>query len=68
MADTYFNRALNQMQWGIDEARAHNLDAAIAHLRQARVYAITSIGMDDPTAKRLLTTIEETLQKLGVSE
>jgi serine/threonine protein kinase len=68
MADTYFNRALNQAQWGLADMDSGHQDAAIAHLRQARVYAITSLGMDDPTAGGLLRNIEEILQQLGVAE
>ena len=67
-ADTYYNRARNEAQWGEAEAHASHREAAIAHLRQARVYAITSIGMHDPTADRLLKTIEKVLQQLGVAE
>ena len=68
MPDTYYNRALNQAQWGTEEARSGRLDAAIAHLRQARVYAITSLGMNDPTAQRLIQAIEATLRQYGVTE
>ena len=65
MADTYFNRALNQAQWGENDARARRRDDAVAHLRHARVYAITSLGMDDPTAAGLLRNIEDILRELG---
>ena len=68
MADTYFNRALNQAQWGLAEAQAGRQDAAIAHLRQARVYTITALGMNLPPAGGLLQTVEELLRKLGVTD
>ena len=67
-ADTYFNRAKNQTEWGMDEARHGRRDAGIEHLRQGRVFAITSIGLGDPTAHRLLDNIENTLRKLGVND
>jgi serine/threonine protein kinase len=67
-ADTYFNRAKNQAEWGMDEARHGRRDAAIERLRQGRVFAITSLGLGDPTAHRLLDSIENTLRKLGVSD
>ena len=68
MADTYYNRALNQAQWGLAEAQAGRQDAAIAHLRQARVYAITALGMSLPPAGGLLQDIEDILRQLGVTD
>jgi serine/threonine-protein kinase len=68
MADTYYNRARNEAQWGIAEGRAGRPDAAIAHLRQARVYAITALGMNLPPAGGLLQNIEDVLRQLGASE
>ena len=65
MADTYYNQARNQAQWGIAEERAGRHDSAIAHLRQARVYAITSLGMNLPPAGGLLQNIEDILRQLG---
>ena len=65
MADTYFNRSLSEAVWGEAEAQAGHRETAIAHLRQARVYAATSLGMSDPTAERLLQVIEANLRKLG---
>ena len=67
MADTYKNRSLNQAEWGMTEAEAGHREAAIAHLRQARVFAATSHLLGDPTAQRLLKLIEEALANLGVS-
>ena len=66
--DAYFNRAINQREWAQTEQRAGRRDAAIAHLRQARVFAVTSVAMGDPTAPRLLKDIEESLQRLGVHD
>ena len=68
LADTYFNRALNQRNWGLADGRAGRYDTAIAHLRQARIYAATALGMHLPPADRLLQDIEEILQRLGASE
>jgi tetratricopeptide (TPR) repeat protein len=65
MADTYFNRSLSQARWGEAESHAGHRESAIAHLRQARVYAATSLGMSDPTAERLLQAIETLLRELG---
>jgi serine/threonine-protein kinase len=65
LANAYYCRALNQAQWGFHEARAGHHDAAIAHLRQARVYAVTSLGMNEPTSRGLLPDIEDALHKLG---
>jgi serine/threonine protein kinase len=67
-ADTYYNRANNQAQWAIVEAQAGRRETAIAHLRQARVYAITALGMNLPPAGGLVRTIEEMLRKLGVTD
>ena len=61
MADTYFNRGKNEWEWGKAEAQAGHREAALEHLRQGRVYAVTSLGMNDPTAQRLLQVIEESL-------
>ena len=66
-ADTYYSRALNQAKWGTAEERAGRRDAAIARLRQARVYAITALGMQYPPAGRLIQAIEATLRQFGVS-
>ena len=68
MANTYYNRALTQARWGMSEAQAGRRDPAIAHLRQARVFAVTSMGMNDPTAPGLLQDIEDALRQLGVSD
>ena len=65
---TYYNRARNQMEWGEAEARAERRESAIAHVRQARVYAVTAHGMNDPTAQRLLQDIEAMLGQLGVHQ
>jgi serine/threonine protein kinase len=69
-ADTYYNRALNQAQWAANEAQPGRLDAAaaIARLRQARVYAVTAVVMKFPPAGRLVQTIEEMLRELGVAD
>ena len=67
-ANTYFNRAKNQWEWGLTDGRAGHRDSAIAHLRQARIYAATSVGMDYPTANGLLRDIEDVLQKLGAAD
>ena len=67
-ASTYFNRALNQAQWAAAEEHAGRLDATIAHLRQARVFAVTSLGMNYPPAAGLLEDIEKILHELGVAE
>ena len=68
MADTYYNRALNQANWGIDEVQAGRQDAAIAHLRQARVYALTALGMKFPPAGRLFQEIGNILRQMGVTD
>ena len=65
LADVYYCRALNQAQWGADEAQARRLDTGIAHFRQARIYAATSVGMDYPIALGLLQEIEGALRRLG---
>ena len=67
-ADTYFNRSKNQAEWGLDEARHGRRDTGIEHLRQGRVFAITSIALGDPTAQRLLENIEGALRQLGVTD
>ena len=67
-ADTYYNRAINQWKWGMEEADAGRRGAAVAHLRQGRVYAVTSLGMSLPTAGGLLRDIEDALRHLGVTE
>jgi serine/threonine-protein kinase len=68
LAPTYFNRARNQTLWGSEEERAGRHDAAIAHLRQARVSAITALGMQLPHAGALLQEIESMLKQLGVTD
>ena len=68
MSDTYFMRASNQQKWGIAELRAGRREAGIEHLRQARVFAITSLGLGDPTAQRLLDTIEDALRRSGAAD
>ncbi|HET9979099.1 MAG TPA: protein kinase [Ktedonobacterales bacterium] len=65
MADTYYNRALNQRNWGLAEERTGGHDSANAHLRQARVYAVTALGMNLPPAGGLLQNIEDALGRLG---
>jgi tetratricopeptide (TPR) repeat protein len=65
MVGSYYNRALSQRLWGLEEAQSGRLDSAIAHLRQARVYATTAFGMDDPKAAGLLRNIEDILRQLG---
>lgn len=67
MPIAYRNRAITQRLWGLEELAAGRREAGIAHLRQARVFAVTAIAMGHPSAATLLQTIEETLQKLGVS-
>jgi serine/threonine protein kinase len=67
MPDTYHGRAINLLDWGRGDARAGRLDDAIAHLRQARVEVITSLGMNYPPARGLLETIEKALRALGVA-
>ena len=56
------------MRWGIDEAQAGRSDTAIVHLRQARVSAITALGMDYPSAKGMIQDIEEMLGQFGVTD
>jgi serine/threonine protein kinase len=68
LVDAYLNRAANQMRWGIDEAQVGHSDAAIVHLRQARVSAITALGMDYPSAKGMIQDIEEMLGQFGVTD
>ncbi len=63
--ETYYNRALNQAQWGLAEAAAGNLTSAVEHLHQARVHAVTALGLGDPTAQRLLEGIEVALHEYG---
>jgi serine/threonine protein kinase len=65
-ADTYYSRALSQARWAIVEERAGRRDAAIAHLRQARIYIITALGMNYPPARVLFQDIEDMLRQLGV--
>ena len=66
LADAYYCRALNQAQWGADQAQTQSLDVAIAHFRQARIYAATSVAMDYPIAGGLLRAIEDALRQLGM--
>jgi tetratricopeptide (TPR) repeat protein len=68
MAHVYYNRALNQARWGIAEAEAGQRGSAGEHLRQARLFAITSHALGDSTAKRLLDNIEEALRHYGVTD
>ena len=68
MADTFLNRAKNQAQWGLAEIDAGRRDSGIAHLRQARVFAVTSLGLNYPSAQVLINAIEETLRQLGVTQ
>jgi hypothetical protein len=65
MADTYFARAKNMLEWGIQDEQAQRRAQAIEHIRQARVYAVTSLGLRYPTARMLLGLIEEALQSVG---
>ena len=68
MADTYFARANNQFEWGIAEANAQHFTSSIAHLRQARVYAATSVGMNYPMAHGLLKDVETILQRVSAAD
>ena len=65
LADVYYNRAINQWNWGEAEAQAGRPDSAIAHIRQARIYAATSAGMDYPMALGFLQEIEDVLKQVG---
>ena len=65
MPDTYHARALNLLNWARDDVRGGRREDAIAHLRQARVQIVTSLGMDYPPARGLLETIEKALRALG---
>jgi tetratricopeptide (TPR) repeat protein len=64
---TFFNRAGNLLSWGREDAGHGRTTEAITHLRQARVHAVTSLGMGDPTARRVLDAIESGLRTLGES-
>ena len=66
--NTYFNRALNQREWGLAERQEGRLESAVTHMRQARVYAVTSIALSDPTAPALLEDIKAILQRWGVTD
>jgi serine/threonine protein kinase len=68
MAIPYYNRAKNQREWGVHEGQMGNQAAAIEHLRQARVYAVTAIGMGDPTAHLILQHVASALARLGVTD
>jgi tetratricopeptide (TPR) repeat protein len=61
---SYYNRAANLRMWGLATSHAGERAAAVAHLRQARVHAITSLAMGDPTARGLLERIEATLAQV----
>ncbi len=65
--ETYYNRALNHAQWGLAEAEAGRQKSASEHLHQARVHAVTAIGLGDPTAQRLLEGIEAALRQYGAN-
>ena len=64
MTDTYFARANNLRRWGLADERIGNREAAMAHFHQARVYAVTSLGMNYPPARRLFEAIESDLQRV----
>lgn len=66
--ETYYNRALNQAQWGLAEAEAGQMQSASEHLHQARVHAVTAIGLGDPTAQRLLDSIEAALNQYDAAD
>jgi serine/threonine protein kinase len=65
---SYYNRAKNQREWGLAEERAGHREAAIEHLRQARVYAVTSIGLGDPTAQVIVQAATRELAQMGVTD
>ena len=67
-SDTYFNRALNQREWAFTDYQMGHADSAIAHMRQARVFTVTSMAMGDPTAPALLKDIEALLERMGVQD
>ena len=67
-SNTYYNRTLNQRDWGMAELRAGRREAAIAHLRQARVYAVTILAMGHPTAASVLQSVNDILRQLGVTD
>lgn len=67
MADAYYNRAINRIRWARAEAQIGHLDAAIRLLRQARVDAVTALGMRLPPAQGLLQDVEQALRQLGVT-
>ena len=67
MSDTFYNRANNLAKWAVEDARGGRRADATGHLRQARVYAITSVTLGDPMSQGLLKSIEEMLHALGVA-
>jgi hypothetical protein len=64
---TYFNRAVNLLNWGRDDARAGQHEQARTHLRAARLHAVTAAGLGHPTAPALVESIESLLRTLGES-
>jgi tetratricopeptide (TPR) repeat protein len=65
--NTYFNRANNLAQWAMHDAEAGQREVAIARLREARVHAVTALGMRYPPATRVIEAIEGLLGTLGAS-
>jgi hypothetical protein len=64
MADTYYARAKNLREWGLallTSADAGERAEGVAHLRQARVHALTSLGLHYPPASMLLALIQAAL-------
>ena len=64
MADTFFARGNNLRKWGLAEERAGHRAAALEHLHQARIHAVTSLGMNYPPARRLFDAIEGDILRL----
>lgn len=65
---TFFNRAMSQAQWGMAEVNAGRRESGIEHLRHARVFAVTAHSLGDPTAQRLIESIEAALRQYGAAD
>ena len=65
-ADTYFNRANNQFKWAQTEADEGNTAEALAHASQARIYAVTALGLGYEDALSLINEIAATIARISV--
>jgi tetratricopeptide (TPR) repeat protein len=66
--DASFNRAVNQRLWAVAEEGRGQGDAAVAHLKSARIYANVAIRLGDTAASGYVRTITDHLRQLGASD